>query len=635
MPAQGGCWGRFLEQRARQLQRQVQHFRGARTGRRRMWQVSASAAGTPEPTASGRAVVLPQPAAGLEAQSQWDRGAHDPPSSGRSQLRRGSSNLRTLSLFRYLSQSASKRLPRTVHLDVGRTRTGAIMALAVCSGQCGPKGGRDKRPEPCSRVRREVSARYELEKQKRKMLHNCLVVSSIHGSGSEKGGGKGDLCERLCKDRRANEAGTVPGRAVGAEPVSPGSWRTPRGSRRLSADVPDDVLLPSGPVSDGSALPPELKGNIRVHCRIRPLLLFDKEFDDPASQDRPSWTRVVFVLTPLWSEFEASPASYYMQGKGYRVYGPAESQQVVFGDVCPLLTSLLDGYNVCILPYGQTGCGKSYTMLGPRSKEPRVPPWGPHRDLGIMPRAAGELFRLISENPSKSLKVDVSIVEVYNNDILELLAKERRTAVSGPKRDVRTSKAAKREVSPPTQQPIHSAEDFIVLAARSLQLRVQLATQVHACSSRSHLVITASLTAASPCGSPASPGSPGAQRPAEQVHAKLQLVDLAGSECVGVSGVTGSALRETLFINRRLAALADVLGALSERRGHIPYRNSQLTHLLQDVLGGDAKLLVILCVSPCQTHVAETLRCLGFGARVRQVQRGQAGGGSAGPRKPR
>ncbi|XP_004401617.1 PREDICTED: kinesin-4-like [Odobenus rosmarus divergens] len=585
MPAQGGCWGRFLEQRARQLQRQVQHFRGARTGRRRMWQVSASAAGTPEPTASGRAVVLPQPAAGLEAQSQWDRGAHDPPSSGRSQLRRGSSNLRTLSLFRYLSQSASKRLPRTVHLDVGRTRTGAIMALAVCSGQCGPKGGRDKRPEPCSRVRREVSARYELEKQKRKMLHNCLVVSSIHGSGSEKGGGKGDLCERLCKDRRANEAGTVPGRAVGAEPVSPGSWRTPRGSRRLSADVPDDVLLPSGPVSDGSALPPELKGNIRVHCRIRPLLLFDKEFDDPASQDRPSWTRVVFVLTPLWSEFEASPASYYMQGKGYRVYGPAESQQVVFGDVCPLLTSLLDGYNVCILPYGQTGCGKSYTMLGPRSKEPRVPPWGPHRDLGIMPRAAGELFRLISENPSKSLKVDVSIVEVYNNDILELLAKERRTAVSGPKRDVRTSKAAKREVSPPTQQ--------------------------------------------------ASPGSPGAQRPAEQVHAKLQLVDLAGSECVGVSGVTGSALRETLFINRRLAALADVLGALSERRGHIPYRNSQLTHLLQDVLGGDAKLLVILCVSPCQTHVAETLRCLGFGARVRQVQRGQAGGGSAGPRKPR
>ncbi|XP_030897861.1 kinesin-like protein KIF25 isoform X1 [Leptonychotes weddellii] len=336
-----------------------------------------------------------------------------------------------------------------------------------------------------------------------------------------------------------------------------------------------------------------------------------------------------------------------------RVYGPAESQQVVFGDVCPLLTSLLDGYNVCVLAYGQTGCGKSYTMLGPHSKKARIPPWGPHSDLGIMPRAAGELFRLISENPSKSLKVDVSIVEVYNNDILDLLAKERRTEVSGPKRDAPTSKAAKREVSPPTRQPVHSAEDFIALAAGSLQLRAQLATQVHARSSRSHLIITATLTAASPCDSPAdrqspgpplegrpawgraSPGSPGAQRPAEQVHAKLQLVDLAGSECVGVSGVTGSALRETSFINRSLAALADVLGALSERRGHIPYRNSQLTHFLQDVLGGDAKLLVILCVSPCRTHVAETLRCLGFGARVRQVQGGQAGEGSVAPRKPR
>nr|XP_054361621.1 kinesin-like protein KIF25 isoform X1 [Mirounga angustirostris] len=260
-------------------------------------------------------------------------------------------------------------------------------------------------------------------------------------------------------------------------------------------------------------------------------------------------------------------------------------------------------YNVCVLAYGQTGCGKSYTMLGPHSKEARIPPWGPHSDLGIMPRAAGELFRLISENPSKSLKVDVSIVEVYNNDILDLLAKERRTEVSGPKRDAPTSKAAKREVSPPTRQPVHSAEDFIALAAGSLQLRAQLATQVHARSSRSHLIITATLTAASPCDSPAdrqspgpplegrpawgrvSPGSPGAQRPAEQVHAKLQLVDLAGSECVGVSGVTGSALRETSFINRSLAALADVLGALSERRGHIPYRNSQLTHFLQDVLG--------------------------------------------------
>ncbi|XP_059032504.1 kinesin-like protein KIF25 isoform X3 [Mustela lutreola] len=279
-----------------------------------------------------------------------------------------------------------------------------------------------------------------------------------------------------------------------------------------------------------------------------------------------------------------------------RVYGPAESQQVVFADVCPLLTSLLDGYNVCILAYGQTGCGKSYTMLGPLSKDE-------HGDLGIVPRAAGELFRLISENPSRSLKVDVSIVEVYNDDILDLLANERRPAVSGPPWEAPMTKATKREVSPPTRAPVRSAEDFVALAAGSLRFRARRATRVHARSSRSHLIITATVTAAPagsspedgqslgprlqgrPAGGRASPGPPGAQRVGEQVHAKLQLVDLAGSECAGVSAVTGAALRETSFINRSLAALADVLGALAEHRDHIPYRNSQLTRVLQDVLG--------------------------------------------------
>ncbi|ETE58588.1 hypothetical protein L345_15690, partial [Ophiophagus hannah] len=109
-----------------------------------------------------------------------------------------------------------------------------------------------------------------------------------------------------------------------------------------------------------------------------------------------------------------------------------------------------------------------------------------------------------------------------------------------------------------------------------------------------------------------------------QMRTKLQLVDLAGSESVGMSGVTGSLLRETSFINRSLSALADVLGALSEQGSHIPYRNSKLTHLLQDAIGGDAKLLVVLCVSPSQKYITESLQTLGFGSRARQVQRGHA-----------
>uniref|UniRef100_A0A8P0T5P2 Kinesin-like protein n=1 Tax=Canis lupus familiaris TaxID=9615 RepID=A0A8P0T5P2_CANLF len=542
MPAQAGRWGRFSEHQARQLQRQVQ----AKEERIVELEMENAVLHLRLAQCRGMTGEAGSAAAGLcpRCLEQDPPRRSTPPAAP--QLHRGVQKLKQdIKALRASSLAAFRACWE--HLQDGLSAVEAAVQGAQLCHQA--LLAWQSKVGQLERSLQEADARYQLEKQKRRVLHNRLV---------------------------------------------------------------------------------ELKGNIRVHCRIRPLLPFDKEFGDPASQDR--------------------------------VYGPEESQQVVFGDVCPLLTSLIDGYNVCIMAYGQTGCGKSYTMLGPHSKEERIPPWGPHSDLGIMPRAAAELFRLIAENPSRRLQVDLSIVEVYNNNIFDLLAKARGMAASGCRREALTTKDARREVPLLTREPVHSAEDFVALAAGSLRLRAELATLVHARSSRSHLIITATLTrgpaaGGSPAdqqaerppleGRPASgsrggascgrapAGSPGAQQPKEQVHAKLQLVDLAGSECAGVSGVTGSALRETSFINRSLAALADVLGALSERRGHIPYRNSQLTHFLQDVLGGDAKLLVMLCVSPCRKHVAETLRCLGFGARARQVQRGQASGGSPAPRKPR
>ncbi|XP_023488669.1 kinesin-like protein KIF25 isoform X8 [Equus caballus] len=369
----------------------------------------------------------------------------------------------------------------------------------------------------------------------------------------------------------------------------------------------------------------ELKGNIRVHCRIRPALPFDKESEDPLSQNSSVSAEVAHAVDDETVLVRWDRPGHPWINKTYnfeRVYGPAESQRVVFEEVCPLLTSLLDG--------------------------------------------------LISENPSRSPKVAVSVVEVYNNDIFDLLAKDSCAVTSGVKREVLTTKAGKKEIPSLTYESVHSTEEFLTLVDGRLRLRAKHATLVHADSSRSHLIITVTLTTAPSWDSPANrqsdvsvlkePDCPSPRQPAtgrrhsaahrtsswspgaapegptghmEQVHAKLQLVDLAGSECAGVSGVTGAALRETSFINRSLAALADVLGALSERRGHVPYRNSKLTHLLQDVLGGDAKLLVILCVSPCRKHAAETLQSLGFGTRARQVQRGPARAGRVAPRTPR
>ncbi|XP_048699940.1 kinesin-like protein KIF25 isoform X3 [Caretta caretta] len=343
-----------------------------------------------------------------------------------------------------------------------------------------------------------------------------------------------------------------------------------------------------------------------------------------------------------------------------RVYSAAESQDAVFADVAPLLTSLLDGYNVCIMAYGQTGSGKTYTMLGPQSEDDVTLSTEDEPELGIIPRATEEVFRLISEKPPGSHWVEVSVVEVYNNEIFDLLAKDSCGRVFGVKRDVVTTKEGKSDVPLLTYETVENALEFLQLVDKGLQLRVKHPTLVHAHSSRSHLVVTLTITTKAVSADsfaplwtdeqpsqklskelfctfpqqmkddklifPSRASSPAQFESVEKlkhIKTKLQLVDLAGSECVGMSGVTGVALRETSFINRSLSALSDVLGAIAEQRSHIPYRNSKLTHLLQDSIGGNAKLLVMLCISPCQKYLAESLQSLGFGTRARQVQRGQ------------
>ncbi|XP_029890764.1 kinesin-like protein KIF25 isoform X4 [Aquila chrysaetos chrysaetos] len=409
----------------------------------------------------------------------------------------------------------------------------------------------------------------------------------------------------------------------------------------------------------------ELRGNIRVHCRIRPLLPFDTAAGHSVSQDRQrnSSEKVAYAADDETVLVKCSRPGHASINKTFqfeRVYSPSESQDTVFADVAPLLTSLLDGYNVCIMAYGQTGSGKTYTMLGPQLEENFAYSTEDASELGIIPRATQEVFRLISEKPPGSYWVEVSVVEVYNNEIFDLLAKDSCGKVFGVKRDVVTTREGKSDVPLLTYETVENASEFLHLVNKGLQLRVRHPTLVHAHSSRSHLVVTLTITTVVSgdnfagtswedeqtsqrlnkevsCTFPqkmrenkstsssraSSPAQIEATEKMKQVKTRLQLVDLAGSECVGMSGVTGAALRETSFINRSLSALADVLGAIAEQRSHVPYRNSKLTHLLQDSVGGDAKLLVMLCISPDQKYLTESMQSLGFGTRARQVQRGQ------------
>ncbi|NWR30704.1 KIF25 protein, partial [Tachuris rubrigastra] len=408
----------------------------------------------------------------------------------------------------------------------------------------------------------------------------------------------------------------------------------------------------------------ELRGNIRVHCRIRPLLPFDDAAGHSISEDRQrnSSEKVAYAADDETVLVKCSRPGHASINKTFqfeRVYNDSESQDAVFADVAPLLTSLLDGYNVCIMAYGQTGSGKTYTMLGPQVEGNFAFTIEDESELGIIPRATQEVFRLISEKPPGSYWVEVSVVEVYNNEIFDLLAKDSYGKVFSIKRDVVTTREGKSDVPLLTHETVENASEFLHLVKKGIQLRVRHPTLVHAHSSRSHLVVTLTITtvvfgdnfgtswedeqasqrvnkdvsftfpqktresrSASSSGT-SSPVQFEATEKIKQVKTRLQLVDLAGSECVGMSGVTGAALRETSFINRSLSALADVLGAIAEQRSHVPYRNSKLTHLLQDSVGGDAKLLVMLCISPGQKYLTESMQSLGFGTRARQVQRGQ------------
>ncbi|XP_069014333.1 kinesin-like protein KIF25 [Embiotoca jacksoni] len=420
----------------------------------------------------------------------------------------------------------------------------------------------------------------------------------------------------------------------------------------------------------------ELRGNIRVHCRVRPVLHFDHIQSSTSGSGPASSEEVVHAITDDSVMVNSLKTGMPMQNKMFefeRVHGPEDSQDAVFEEVKPLLTSLLDGYNVCIMAYGQTGSGKTHTMMGSQPPEEHS---GMQQEAqqGIIPKAAAELFRLISEKPAESHTVEVSVVEVYNNEVFDLLAKNELGNVASHRRDVITTSSGVTQVTSLTYEPVRNASEVMQIIGSVLKLRAHCPTLIHTDSSRSHLIVTLNISskspnalalarklqsakmdmqrithkewwsprcrranpaarnasdkpyassASSPCPSPSYSPCPSPRHSISQTpfRTRLQLVDLAGSECVGMSGVSGAALWEVSCINRSLSALSDVLGALAEQRPHVPYRNSKLTHLLQDAIGGDAKLLVMLCVSPTQRFITESLQSLGFGSRARQVQK--------------
>ena len=290
------------------------------------------------------------------------------------------------------------------------------------------------------------------------------------------------------------------------------------------------------------------------------------------------------------------------------VLGQEAGQEDVFEAIKGTIVGVAEGINGCIFTYGQTGAGKTHTMLGS----------SPGNFDGITVRAVRRLFEDLHRNKTEQQKggeesrfqVHCSFLQIYNEKLQDLLS----GAESGNLniREHKNSKTKKAEVfvSGLSEYRVTGVEDVLTLLSAGTRAREVRATDMNDISSRSHAVLQLSVEAES-MGEDFS----------VLKRAKLSLVDLAGSEKMSTKSVMGKEhSKELTSINSSLSALGNVMSALGEKsRKHVPYRDSKLTRLLQDSLGGNTRTSVICCVSPCQSAAEETKSTLKFVDRARRV----------------
>ncbi|WOG86841.1 hypothetical protein DCAR_0206060 [Daucus carota subsp. sativus] len=330
----------------------------------------------------------------------------------------------------------------------------------------------------------------------------------------------------------------------------------------------------------------DLKGSIRVYCRVRPFLPGQpSRFSTVANADNG----VLTLITPSKNGKEGRKSFNYNQ-----VFGPSATQEKVFSDMQPLIRSVLDGYNVCIFAYGQTGAGKTYTMSGPNNPTDET--------LGVNYRALSDLFS-ISEQRKDIIHYDISVqmLEIYNEQVRDLLVTD----------EIRNNSQNGLNVPDANLVPVASTSDVMHLMDLGFKNRAVSSTTMNDRSSRSHSCLTVHVK-----GKNLTSGT--------VLRGCMHLVDLAGSERVDKSEVVGDRLKEAQHINKSLSALGDVIASLAQKNAHVPYRNSKLTQLLQDALGGQAKTLMFVHISPESDALGETISTLKFAERVSTVELGAA-----------
>eukprot|EP00128_Syssomonas_multiformis_P012542 Colp12_sorted_trinity150504_noHs@12263 len=330
----------------------------------------------------------------------------------------------------------------------------------------------------------------------------------------------------------------------------------------------------------------QIGGNVRVVVRFRPQN--DLESSQTGQQTIAEFQNESSLV------FQDATAKH--QFTFDRVFAPSTTQKQIFEYAAkPIVEDVLQGYNGTIFAYGQTGSGKTFTMQGPSLEDSNM--------KGVIPRIVDMVFGCISSAPDTiEFTMKVSYTDIYMERIRDLL---------DPSKDnlqIHEEKALGIYVKGSTELYVSSPEEVMDIMKQGASNRAVCHTRMNSESSRSHAIFVLTIQQKNLADLSVKTG-------------KLYLVDLAGSEKVSKTGAAGQTLDEAKNINKSLTTLGMVINALTDGKStHVPYRDSKLTRILQESLGGNARTTMIVNCSPALYNAAETLSSLRFGNRAKNIK---------------
>ena len=326
----------------------------------------------------------------------------------------------------------------------------------------------------------------------------------------------------------------------------------------------------------------DMKGKIRVFARCRPM---------NKNEISKGWRNIVDIPDEMSIQVitKNGPKKYNFDNW----FGPNSTQEEIFEESCTLIQSAIDGFNVWVFAYGQTGSGKTFTIQG-------VPD-----NPGLTPRIFEELFTILDSMDNFEISLSCYMVELYLENLKDLLKAKKQEEKP---LDIKENAHGMIIVEGANEIPLSSLEEANKIFEFGLENRQTASTNMNETSSRSHLVFSIIINSRN-------------KQTNQRTIGKLSLVDLAGSERVSKTGATKDRLKEALAINKSLSALGNVISALGEgKKQHIPYRDNKLTMLMKDSLGGNAKTLMFVNISPADFNCDESNTALTYAKRVKNIK---------------